>query len=1310
MRIGEVFSTGALLRVRDGDSFAAGVVIVRQCDPGCEIIFADEFGSFVATASADGVASIEVPVREGRIRGQVKSGGERIDLDVPVEMRILDTVHMVPHFHYDPVWWNTQAAFVSDWSNLPDAAAGAEFPGQHDALHLVELHLDAAESNAAYKFALSEIDYLHPIWISRPDLARRIRRAINSNQLELVGAQYNQPASTLMGLELASRGIELGSEFHRRFGRSSKTAWLLDVFGHDASQPALLSAYGLENVAFGRGPYHDWGLIVRRGGHPEMSYPADIEFGSEFRWASPGGGSILASYLPATYTAGWWSHYAVNAEDASEELVELVGRLAGASNSPELIVPVGMDHTEPHRWLHDQVDRWNRRHKAPRMQISLPSEYFASLRSSSEQLAQVQTRDLNTVFDGTLVSYIDTKQTHAALQLKLTQSEALATVVMQLNPTALDPREKLAEAWRQLVFASHHDAVTGTEGDQVFVDLLAGWRRVWDIIESVNRAAAAALEPSGRAARTFFSMNRRSSPSIVSLQVPGPSVARVGDVDLRSVFEPINDSGGLLHFAMETPSSILSAITVEVVSDQSADEWREIDGFQIENARFRVTLDPERGGGIVSLVDKRYRRELIPTGAIANEVTFQDEYQDDPVNHETGPWMILPKGSVRARTSDHPADVVIQMSSLGQRALITSELDGVRVLQVLTLWRDAEILECRTDLSAFRGADELVRVRWAVDAPAAVPVADTATYPIGKSFGAPERDAAELPWTFTAGSHTWLGLSAPALIAIRGPHSGYTRAIGVAEIVISEEFTRDAASSLALALANWGVTTTITRADGPAYGDANRDSNIPDTRIVVVSDSKVLCPEWSENEHVLLVPLSSIDSVLVQLLDGRIEAWSDQDESATSFTHSVALLHRGLPGGSVEADAIWLSLLRSNTGWPSGVWVSAQPQQLPDGSGFGQQHWPHTFEYAFAAGDGDWRQAELAASAREYLEQPLDLPGIVPWSAVCGELDFIEPGISLTSLRYVTTVEGSGRLVARLITNAFQHAISHEQAREVSLDGQVLVGAAGEPVQIGPYLPSAIVLGGDVRPKWSHLSDPPSFSRYWMTNRGAAPAAVWNSGVVLPSKLTPEGPFLRGELVIAGSSSPRLSDFELDAPSGSELHEAQDGIDLRVLAPKAMTDFAARVEWKSSTGRVFDERIYDASGEALSTVELNSAVSSTWQSQEVELVAGSSEDIGLTVRLDLKGDIRVHADVEFLTPWGTWSWLVASVAGPIRSGTATPFSTRVVVPLDAVAGEYWVIARVAFAGTVHYSSILRMAIRSRQHGHEGEGFPITTSR
>ena len=75
---------------------------------------------------------------------------------------------------------------------------------------------------------------------------------------------------------------------------------------------------------------------------------------------------------------------------------------------------------------------------------------------------------------------------------------------------------------------------------------------------------------------------------------------------------------------------------------------------------------------------------------------------------------------------------------------------------------------------------------------------------------------------------------------------------------------------------------------------------------------------------------------------------------------SVALLNRGTPGSLVSPDGtLHIALMRSCSAWPSGVWIDGDKRTAPDGSSFAWQHWSHTFEYALAAGPGDWRDGGL---------------------------------------------------------------------------------------------------------------------------------------------------------------------------------------------------------------------------------------------------------------------------------------------------------------------------------------------------------------
>src|SRR6195952_3699376 len=68
--------------------------------------------------------AVEVPVRVTdpvvgeRRRAQVLFGRSAVDFEFVVAEPGW-TMHMVSHFHYDPVWWNTQAAYTSVWTEDP---------------------------------------------------------------------------------------------------------------------------------------------------------------------------------------------------------------------------------------------------------------------------------------------------------------------------------------------------------------------------------------------------------------------------------------------------------------------------------------------------------------------------------------------------------------------------------------------------------------------------------------------------------------------------------------------------------------------------------------------------------------------------------------------------------------------------------------------------------------------------------------------------------------------------------------------------------------------------------------------------------------------------------------------------------------------------------------------------------------------------------------------------------------------------------------------------------------------------------------
>src|SRR5260370_34120036 len=58
------------------------------------------------------------------------------------------------------------------------------------------------------------------------------------------------------------------------------------------------------------------------------------------------------------------------------------------------------------------------------------------------------------------------------------------------------PHAALDKAWRLLAYGAHHDGITGVESDQVYLDLLGGWREAWELGSGARRDAVAFLSGS----------------------------------------------------------------------------------------------------------------------------------------------------------------------------------------------------------------------------------------------------------------------------------------------------------------------------------------------------------------------------------------------------------------------------------------------------------------------------------------------------------------------------------------------------------------------------------------------------------------------------------------------------------------------------------------------------------------------------------------------------------------------------------------------------------------------------------------------
>ncbi|MFF5228134.1 glycoside hydrolase family 38 C-terminal domain-containing protein [Dactylosporangium sp. NPDC000521] len=1279
------------------------------------------------------------------------------------------TVWMVPHFHYDPVWWNTQAAYTAMWDR--EGRLGTEFRAafQHTGFDLVRLHLETARRDPDYKFVLAELDYLKPYWDSHPEDRRYLRTLLAEGRLELMGGTYNEPNTNLTSAESTIRNLVHGIGFQRDVvGGDPRTAWQLDVFGHDPQFPGLVADAGLDSSSWARGPFHQWGPMLwtyePRDGWGD---PSAMQFSSEFEWISPSGRGVLTHYMPAHYSAGWHIDAQPTLAGAQQSVYELFLLLKKVAATRNVLLPVGTDYTPPAKWVTEIHRDWNARYAWPRFVCGLPREFFAAVRSqlaADGVRAAPQTRDMNPVYTGKDVSFIDTKQAQRHVEALLVDAETFATITAALHFTEF-PHAEIDRAWRLLVYGAHHDAITGSESDQVYLDLLAGWREAHDLARSVLDRTLHRFGPPTRRlphlqAVVVSNPSAWSRSDLVRVRVdlPGPGFAglSVGDRPVLLEHPRHHDDGTLASVdvvfrATDVPSLGYRSFPLEF-GGAPATGWAEAGGEPvIANEMFRLTVDPARGGCVSSLVDLRTGRELLRPGRVGNELLVYDEYSAHPRFHE-GPWHLLPKGPATHGSAREPAmGVLVEHSPLGERITVTGATGPLRFTQILTLWHGDDRLGLTTRVDDFTGEDHLVRLCWPVDVPGGLPVSEVGNAVVGRGFGLVEVDSEQAPWTLDNPAQHWFAVSSTARVDVHDP-SGvrrHTRAIGIAEIVAAQDVRE-----LAVALVRRGVTATTSRPGGPRYGRLAVDSNLPDVRIsvgrtaftaavlaaadtsftgeidrqlavagrarVLVPAARALTDVWVPNADltgVLDLP------VLIVIGAGAVEALCD-DLAATGTVpvtqpvtgmpdpdlddRTVAIVNRGIPGFAVDTTgALHLSLLRSCTGWPSGVWIDPPRRTAPDGSTFQQQHWTHTFDAALVAGAGDWRATGLVRHGHE-VNHPLH-------ACVLG-------GASTQAESYLTVTAGSDVVVTAVKPSGNPLAAGIAPA---TVDGVTvrLYEAAGSPTDVrlalwtpvtdarstdlleapadalpvrdgavllpldGASIAQVTVSTGPIAPAPAPVA--PAYAKYWLHNTGPAPTGNLPVTVHLdPPVATVDGPVTVTVTVASDLTRDHATGaVTLDVSEGFVAEPAGFAFDLppgdfvrHQVEIHPPSDIQRGVYWlcaRTGTG-VEDYARLLAGGDGPETV------TATWSDPGPLLLRpGQSRRLELSLETDAAGPIVV--DVQLISPWHTWDVFPAP-SHRVRLSGRTTLRIPVTVPYGHGPGRWWALCRVAHAGELHYTA------------------------
>jgi alpha-mannosidase len=944
-----------------------------------------------------------------------------------------------------------------------------------------------------------------------------------------------------------------------------------------------------------------------------------------------------------------------------------------------------------------------------------------------------------------------------------------------------------------LAYGAHHDAITGSESDQVYLDLLTGWRDAWELGRAARDNSLALLSSAVDGDLVVWNPLAHNRTDVVTVRFdnpigPGMRVLDHDGAELPALVE--HDGRSVSWLARDVPS--LGWRAYRLVAGDSAGGWESLAGNEIANEYYRLVVDPARGGAVSSLV--RDGRQLIAEDRVGNELAVYEEYPAHPTGGE-GPWHLLPKGPV-VGSSETAAKVRAYRSPVGQRLVVHGRVgELLRYTQTLTLWHGVDRVDCATTIDDFTGEDRLLRLRWPCPVPGAMPVSEVGDAVVGRGFALLHNDSgsvdtADHPWTLDNPAYSWFGLSSAARVRV----GDGVRAVSVAEVVASTEpigglLARD----LVVALVRAGVTATCSSADKPRYGHLGVDSNLPDTRIALggpgqnaftksvlaaadpaytleverqladtgrarvwVPAAAPLSAGWIPDADlrdtralpVLVIAgrddadlTAAISSVADDLADAEILVTQQAPSGLHRFEpHTVALCNRGVPSFAVETDGtLHTALMRSCTGWPSGVWIDEPRRGAPDGSNFQLQHWTHVFDYALVCGAGDWRHAEVPARSAEFSRPLLAVTatGRVGGLPATGSLLHVDPAGAVqlgalkaagnplargsahpvdpahVAIRLVETRGGDADVVVRsslgTVSELRPANLLERPLRErhlTTLHGYQICTALAR-LDLPRLLHAE---GTGLAPQTENCQ--PLYARYWLHNRGPAPLGGLPAVAHLyPHRLTAlAGTDVALRLTVASDSSdtPLAGTVTLVCPPGWSPSPA--ALPFTLPPGEHLTaDIALRMPARAEPGLYPVRAQLQVTGAAdippawrqvvedVCVVSVDGAddgglVYLTDEPADVEVAAGDSARLAVTVGTDAWADLSLEAHL--ISPWGTWEWIGPPTLGAVLPARGTvELGFDVTPPAWVEPGQWWALIRVGCAGRLVYSPAVRVTVR-----------------
>jgi alpha-mannosidase len=527
-------------------------------------------------------------------------------------------IYVLPHSHHDLGYTELQAKVEEKQTANIDRA--------------IELARKTADYAEGARFVWNlEVLWGAQLYLRKASPAKRAEfvAAVKRGDLALNGMFANE----LTGLCRPEELIQLfryGQQLGTECGVKVDSVMLSDVPGLTWGAVTAMSQAGIRYVSMAPNWFDRIGSMM-------------VEWQDKpFWWISPSGKEKALLWVP-------WTGYAMShvIKQMSEEWVgDYQQRLDDAKFSYGIsyIRWAGHgDNAEPDPEISEFLNQWSRNYEWPKFKIASTSEAFGAFEARYGKELPSFRGDLTPYWeDGAGSSALETAMNRSAAD-KLVQAEAL----FAMSPELSYPRNKVAEAWRNVLLYSEHtwgawNSVSDSENPFVTDQ----WKVKREFAVNAGRVAGdlidEALQHDAERAETQVDIHNTTSwPRTEVVRLP-KELSSAGDQVTNDKGHPISSqrlaNGELAVLVRDAPAFGTQRLHIARGRPHSQGAVVTIRDGVLDNGILRVRVDPKTGD-IIELFAKGNARNLVDTrsGAGLNQFLFLEGSDINQLQHSGDP-------------------------------------------------------------------------------------------------------------------------------------------------------------------------------------------------------------------------------------------------------------------------------------------------------------------------------------------------------------------------------------------------------------------------------------------------------------------------------------------------------------------------------------------------------------------------------------------------------------------------------------------------------------------------------------------------